>query len=316
MALNRVLKVFTGNANPDLAKAICDHMDIPVGKALIGSFADGETRVQVLEDVRGADAFVVQPTCPSVNDNLMELLIIADALSRASAERITAVLPYYGYARQDRKHEGRVPITAKLVANLISAAGVMRVLTMDLHATQIQGFFDCPVDHLYARPVMLEYLLRKRLDDMVVVSPDIGSMKMADAYRKRLGGRLAVIEKRRTNSHGVERGHVIGDVQDQNVLVLDDMISTGGSICQAIQTCKDHGARSIIACATHAVFCGPIYEELMKVNPEEVMVSDTVPLGSPAPDGLNLTVHSVAPLLGEAILRIHENRSVSKMFQD
>ncbi len=311
-----MLKVFTGNSNGELAAAICNHLDVPLGRAEVGRFPDGETKVQVMEDVRGTDAFVVQSTCPPVNDHLMELLIIIDALRRASAARITAVMPYYGYARQDRKHDGRVPITAKLVANLLTAAGITRVLTIDLHATQIQGFFDCPVDHLYARPVMLHYLRGKRLDGLVVVSPDVGGMKMADAYARRLGGRLAVIEKRRVNGNHVDRGHVIGDVKGRNVLILDDMISTGGSICQAIQTCREYGARSVIAAATHPLFCGPAFERFEQADVSEILVTDSVPLKSEAPEALNLKVLSVSGLLGEAIIRIHENRSVSKILQD
>ena len=316
MAVDRMLKMFTGGANQALAQAISHHLDVPVGRLEVGAFPDGETRVQIMEDVRGTDAFVIQPTCPPVNDNLMELLIVVDALRRASADRISAVIPYYGYARQDRKHEGRVPITAKLVANMLTAAGAQRVLTMDLHATQIQGFFDCPVDHLYARPVFLEHLKQNHRRELVVVSPDIGRMKMADAYRRRLGGRLAVIEKHRVSGSNVERGHVIGDVKDQNVLILDDMISTGGSICQAAATCREYGAGRIIIAATHPVFCGGVYERLLQAAPDELIVTDTVPLRADPPKELNLTVLSVARLLGEAIIRIHENRSVSRMFQD
>jgi len=258
------------------------------------------------------DVFIVQPTCPSVNETLMELLVMVDAIRRASAERITAVIPYYGYARQDRKHEGRVPITAKLVANLLTTAGVNRVLTMDLHASQIQGFFDIPLDHLFAAPVVIDYLRKQNLDHPVVMSPDIGSIKMAHAFAKRLGGDLAVVDKRRTGDIEIEVGHVIGEVNGRNVIVVDDMITSAGSMSAAITVAKDHGAKNVIAVATHGLLVGPAMERLAKAAPDEVVVTNTVP--SPKAERFKLTVLSVAELLAEAINRIHRNKSVSLLF--
>jgi ribose-phosphate pyrophosphokinase len=269
--------------------------------------------VRILDDVRGLEAFVVQSLSRPVNESLMELLVMIDALRRASAKRICAVVPYYAYARQDRKHAGRVPITAKLVANLLTAAGAERVLAMDLHATQIQGFFDIPLDHLYAAPVISDYLRQKGLDRPVLMSPDIGSIKRADGFARRLGGELAVVEKRRLGESEVETGHVIGDIQDRDVIIVDDMISTAGSISEAIRTAREHGARTVTAAATHGVLVGPARDRLREAGPDEVIVTDTLPLAV-EPEGLPLTVLSVARLLGEAVTRIHRNKSVSLLF--
>ncbi|HXG60176.1 MAG TPA: ribose-phosphate pyrophosphokinase [Planctomycetota bacterium] len=308
------LAVFSGNANPALAKRVCDYLGLPLGRADIGRFPDGEIDLKILEDVRGADVYVVQPTCPPVNENLMELLILIDCLRRASAERITAVVPYFGYARQDRKAEGRVPISAKLVANLITAAGASRVLSVDLHAPQIQGFFDIPTDHLYAAPVLIEYFRRLDLKDVTVVSPDVGGIKMARAYAKRLGAGLAICDKRRSGPTETEVMHVIGDVQKRNVVLVDDMISTGTSITEAARACRQHGARDIYICATHAVLAASAVEKLARAPLKEVVVTDTIPLDGKEKQLGNLRILSIANLLGEAIRRIHHSESVSSLF--
>jgi len=308
------MRIFFGNANPALGKAICDHLGTDPGRCEVSRFPDDETKVRILDDVRGLDIFIVQPTCPPANEHLMELLVMVDAIRRASAERVTAVIPYFGYARQDRKHEGRVPITAKLVANLIATAGCNRVLTMDLHATQIQGFFDIPLDHLFASPVVIEYLRRKNLDQPVVMSPDIGNVKMAHAFAKRLGGDLAVVEKRRVGDAQIETGHMIGDIRNRQVIIVDDMITSAGSMAGAIQVARDNGAASVTVVATHGLFVGPAFERLTKAAPEEIVVTDTVPQPQEIPSNVNLTVLSVAELLAEAINRIHRNKSVSLLF--
>lgn len=309
------MRIFCGNAHPQLGQAICRHLQIDAGRCEVGHFADGETKVRILDDVRGLDVFVVQPTCPPhVNDSLMELLVMADALRRASARRVTAVVPYYGYARQDRKHEGRVPITAKLVANLLTGAGISRVICMDLHATQIQGFFDIPLDHLYSMPVQVQYLKEKQFVNPVVMSPDVGSMKMADSYARRLGGSLAVVEKKRLNDTDIETGVVIGDIRGRNVIIVDDMISTAGSMAGGVKAARTYGAASVTVCATHGLFVGPAWERLLEAAPDEIVVTDTVPIRAGWPDTLRLTVLSVAELLGEAIIRIHRNKSVSLLF--
>ncbi len=307
------MRIFTGNAHPKLGNAICNHLSIDPGRCEVGHFADGESKVRILDDVRGLDVFIVQSTCPPVNEALMELLVMVDALRRASAKRITAVVPYFGYARQDRKHEGRVPITAKLTANLITAAGVDRIVCVDLHAAQIQGFFDIPLDHLYGSPVIKSYLKDKEYEDAVVVSPDVGSMKMAHGYAKALGYGLAVVEKRRLTDMDVEAGYVIGDLKNKDVVLVDDMISTAGSMASAIAIARDNGAKSVTVCATHGLFVGPAYDRLLQAKPDEIVVTDTVPL-PPAPEGLNVTVLSVAKLLAEAIMRIHHNKSLSLLF--
>jgi ribose-phosphate pyrophosphokinase len=306
------LLVFSGNANKVLAKKVCDYLSLPLGKIEISRFPDGEIDMKNMEDVRGADVYVIQPTCPPVNENLMELLIMVDCLRRASAERITAVIPYFGYARQDRKAEGRVPISAKLVANVITAAGVSRALAVDLHAAQLQGFFDIPMDHLYAAPVLVDYFRRLDLKDLTIVSPDVGGIKMARAYAKRLNADLAIVDKRRSGPTEIEAMHVIGEVKDRNVILVDDMISTATSITEAAKVCRKKGAKDIYICGTHAVLAGKAVEKLQKAPVKEVVVTDTIPL-----DGKefgNLRVLSIANLLGEAIRRIHHSESVSSLF--
>ena len=307
------MKVFCGTANRTLTERICEHLSIRVGDASVRRFADGEVAVKIEEDVRGADIFVVQSTCPPVNDHLMELVLLMDAFKRASAERITAVIPYFGYARQDRKDEGRVPISAKLVANMIVAAGADRVLALDLHAAQLQGFFDIPVDHLYAAPVLTRYFRRLAIPDLTVVAPDVGSSKLARAYSKRLHAGLAIVDKRRISDQETEVMTVIGDVKGCNVLVIDDMISTAGSITQAALTVRDLGAKDVYLAATHAVLSGSAMDHLDKTPLEQMIVTDTIPL-VPANRRKYLRVLSVARLLGEAILRIHHAESVSKLF--
>jgi ribose-phosphate pyrophosphokinase len=307
------LILFSGNANRALSQEIADYLGVPLGDAEVTRFADDEILVQVCENVRGADVFVIQPTCRPVNENLMELLVIIDALKRASAWRITAVMPYYGYGRQDRKVQPRVPITAKLVADLLTAAGVHRVLTMDLHAGQIQGFFTTPVDHLYAAPVLLRYFEERRLGDAVVVSPDAGGVERARAFAKRLESPLAFIDKRRTRPNEAKVMHIVGDVEGRDVIIVDDMIDTGGTLTQAVTALLEKGAKRIFASCTHPVLSGPAVERIDGSALEEVVVTNTIPL----PDGRmskKLTVLSVAPLLGEAISRIHKEESVSCLF--
>lgn len=310
--MKNALVVVSGNANKALAQKVCDYLNLPLTQSEVTRYPDGETDIKVLEDVRGADVFVVQPTCPPVNENLMELLLINDCLRRASAERITAVVPYYGYARQDRKSEARVPISAKLVANLITTSGASRAMSMDLHAAQIQGFFDIPMDHLYAAPAMIEYFRRLELPDLTVVSADVGGIKMARAYAKRLGAGLAICDKRRNSPTETEVMHVIGEVQGRNVLIVDDMISTGTSLADASRTLKNNGAKAVYTCATHPVMAGNAVEKLRRSPIQEIVVTDTIPLnGKELP---NLKVLSIANLLGEAIRRIHKSESVSSLF--
>jgi len=311
------IKIFTGNSNVALVEKVCDYLSIPLGKATVGRFPDGEIDVKVDEDVRGSDIFIIQPTCAPVNDSLAELLILIDCFKRASSARITAVLPYYGYARKDRKDEGRVPITAKLVANLITEAGADRVLTMDLHAAQIQGFFDIPVDHLLAFPVILDYYREKDLSDFVVVSPDVGGIKIARQYSNHLNMRLAVVDKRRMGPEEIEVGFVIGDVEGRNAIIIDDLIATGGSICQAARVLKEKGAKDIYVGTTHPVLCGAAIEKLSAAPIKEIAVTDTIPLSEEAKSmGDKIKVLSVSKLLGEAIKRIHTNRSISSMFTE
>ena len=309
------IQVLCGSATPELAQKVAQYLDISLSRVQVSSFPDSETMVKVESDVRGSDVFVVQSTCPPVNNNLMELLILIDCLRRASAQRITAVIPYFGYARQDRKDEGRVPITAKLVANLIATAGADRVLTIDLHAPQIQGFFDIPVDHLFASPVLCDYFRRRRIPDLVVVSPDVGGIKMARAYAKRLEAGLAVVDKKRIGGAEVETGYVIGEVKGMNVLMIDDMVATAGSITEGAKLLKEHGARDVYVGATHPVFCGPAYERIAVSPLQEIVVTDTIPL-SEAWQANGVRTLSVAALLGEAIKRIHRNQSVSSLFED
>ncbi len=311
------IKIFTGNSNRALVERVCDYLSIPLGNATVGKFPDGEINVKVDEDVRGADIFIIQPTCPPVNDSLAELLILIDCFKRASSARITAVLPYYGYARKDRKDEGRVPITAKLVANLITKAGADRLLTMDLHAAQIQGFFDIPVDHLLAFPVISDYYREKDLSDFVVVSPDVGGIKIARLYSNHLHMRLAVVDKRRFGPEDIEVGFVIGDVEGRNAIIIDDLIATGGSICQAAGVLKEKGAKDIYVAATHPVLCGTAVEKLKEAPIKEIAVTDTIPLNEDAKGlGSKIKVLTVSNLLGEAIKRIHTNTSISSMFTE
>ncbi|GJQ59337.1 MAG: ribose-phosphate pyrophosphokinase [Candidatus Scalindua sp. AMX11] len=311
------IKIFTGNANPDLAERVCDYLSIPLGRAEVGKFPDGEIDVKVDEDVRGADVFIVQPTSPPVNENLAELLIMMDCFKRASSARITAVLPYYGYARKDRKDEGRVPITAKLVANIITKAGADRLLTIDLHAAQIQGFFDIPVDHIFAFPVLSEYFKSLGLEDLMVVSPDVGGIKIARSYSRKLDIRMAIVDKRRIGPTEIEVGFVIGDVKGKNVIIMDDLIATAGSICEAAKVLKEKGVKDIYVGATHAVLCGPAVERLSNSPIKELVITDTIPLTEQTRTlGSKLKVLSVAGLVGEAIKRIHTNSSISSMFKE
>ncbi|ALA57077.1 ribose-phosphate diphosphokinase [Nitrospira moscoviensis] len=312
--MNRELKIFSGNANLALAHEISAYLGQKLGEATVASFSDGEIRVKIEENVRGADVFVVQSCCQPVNDSLMELLIIIDALKRSSANRITAVIPYFGYARQDRKDQPRVPITAKLVADLITTAGADRVLTMDLHAGQIQGFFNVPVDHLYALPVLLDYITKKKIADLVVVSPDAGGVERARAFAKRLQANLAIIDKRREGPNQAQIMNIIGDVQGKNALLLDDMIDTAGTIVQGAQACADQGAREVWTACTHAVLSGPALDRLQRSCISQVVVTNTIPLRGKEQVCPKLHALSVAPLLGEAIRRIHEDESVSSLF--
>jgi ribose-phosphate pyrophosphokinase len=311
------LVLIAGNANPKLAQEIADALGTRLVEAEVSQFSDGEVFVQVNENVRGADVFVIQPTCPPVNHNLMELLIMIDALRRASAFRITAVIPYYGYARQDRKIQPRVPITAKLVADLITAAGTHRVLTMDLHVGQIQGFFNIPVDHLFAAPVLLQYfqqrLAEHAWEDLVVVAPDAGGVERSRAFAKRLGTSLAIMDKRRTGANESRIMHVIGEVRNRDVILLDDIIDTAGTIVQAVSALKAEGARRILASCTHPVLSGQAIERLEKSEIAEVVVTNTIPLREDQ-QSKKITVLSVAPLLAEAIHRIHTETSVSSLF--
>ncbi|MDP6152578.1 MAG: ribose-phosphate pyrophosphokinase [Phycisphaeraceae bacterium] len=312
------LKVFAGRASRDLGRRICEHLELPPGQSRTEMFADGEIIMKVDEDVRGRDCFVVQSTYHPVNAHLMELLIHIDCLKRASARRVTAVLPYFGYARQDRKDEGRTPITAKLVANLITTAGADRVLAMDLHAAQIQGFFDIPVDHLHAAPVIVKYLnaMREQMGDIVLVSPDVGNVKEATTYADLLGGDLAIIDKTRKSDRDVESTNIIGDVKGKTVVMIDDMISTAGTMCKAATLVKQNGATDVIAAATHPVLVGLAIERIAEAPITHVAVTDTIPTeGRCKPIEDKLAVLTVAELLGEAIHRIHHNLSVSSLFR-
>jgi ribose-phosphate pyrophosphokinase len=307
--------VFSGTSNPALSQAVCAYLNLEQGKAEISSFPDGEKLIRLESDVRGCDVFVIQSSCAPVDENLVELLIFLDCLRRASAARITAVVPYFGYARQDRKDAGRVPITAKLMANLITAAGANRVLSIDMHAKQLQGFFDIPVDHLTAEPVMVRYLSQKKLKDLTVVAPDVGNMKTASCYATALGAELAIIHKRRLTGQEILCEEIIGTVEGRNIVMVDDMISTAGTICGAAKMCKDRGAKKIVVGATHGVFAGPAIERLANAPLDEIVVSDTIPIKDAARQLENLTILSIAPLLGEAIRRIHSNESLSSMFE-
>lgn len=308
------LVVFSGNAHPELAQNISQYLKIKLSDGLVGRFSEGEIRVKINENVRGKDVFVVQPTCPPVNETLMELLIMIDALKRASAQRITAVIPYFAYARQDRKDQPRVPITAKLVANLLTVAGASRVLTMDLHAGQIQGFFDIPLDHLFAVGVFIDYITKLKLKEPVVVSPDVGGIKMARAYAKRLSADLAIIDKRRLSPEAAEVMHILGEVEGKNIIIVDDLIATGSSLIEAVQALKKTKAKSIRAAVTHGVLSQPAIERIDNCKDlEELIITDTIPLVDHKKHP-RIKVLSIAELLGEAIKRIHCEESVSSLF--
>jgi ribose-phosphate pyrophosphokinase len=308
------IKILSGNSNIPLAEKICKGLDIPLGRANVKKFSDGEIQVEIEDNVRGMDVFLVQSTCTPVNTYMMELLIMIDAIKRASAERITAVLPYYGYARQDRKVAPRVPITAKLIADLITVAGANRLLTMDLHAGQIQGFFNIPVDHLYAAPVMMDYIKHQYVNDLVIVSPDAGGVERARAFGKRLGASLAIIDKRRSQPNESTVMNIIGEIKGKTALLLDDMVDTAGTLTQAANALLQAGAKKVAACCTHAVLSGHALEKINQSALEEMVVSDTIPLKPEAQSCKKIVVLSVATLLGEAIKRIHNNDSVSSLF--
>jgi len=310
---DRELLIFSGDANRSLAKEIADYLNTKLGDITVSKFSDGETQVKVEENVRGYDTFIIQPTSPPVNENMMELFIIIDAMRRASASRITAVLPYYGYARQDRKDQPRVPITAKLVANILASAGADRVMTVDLHAGQIQGFFDIPLDNLYGINVFCEYLSKKKIKDLVIVTPDVGGIKVARAYAKRLKAELAIVDKRRVNDTQTEVMHIMGEVKGKNIIIVDDMISTAGSLVEAVNALKKEGAKDIYAAITHPILCGPAIERIKKSSIKELVVTNTIPL-SKEKQISKIKVLSVASLLGEAISRIHGEKSVSSLF--
>lgn len=307
-------KIFSGTANVALSQEICDSLGCPLGSAMIRRFADGETHLQIEENVRGADVFVVQPTCTPVDHNIMELLLMIDALKRASAERITAVLPYYGYARQDRKDKPRMPISAKLVASLLERAGASRILALDLHAAQIQGFFDIPVDHLFAAPVMVEFFESRWAGNLTVVSPDAGGVERARAFAKRLNAPLAIIDKRRTEVNVAEVMNIIGEVRGQYCLIVDDLVDTAGTLVKGVEALLEQGAAGVSACATHAVLSGPAVERVNESPLAELVVTNSIPLSHPAADCGKIRTLSVAPLLGRAIQSIHEGGSVSRLF--
>lgn len=310
---NREMKIFTGMAHPGLALDIATYLQVSLGDASVSSFPDGETFVKINENIRGKDVFIVQPTCPPTNQNLMELLILVDAARRASAARVTVVMPFFGYARQDRKDQPRVPITAKLVANLLVASGVNRVLTMDLHAQQLQGFFDIPVDHLYALPVLTRYLWEIRLENLIVVSPDVGGVKMASAYAQALETGLAIVVKKRRSATHVEALYVIGEVQGKNVLIVDDLTETAGTLTGAAKILRQHGAKDIYAGVSHAVLTSYAMERLKSSEIRQLITTNSVPVHPDA--GAHVKVLSIAELLGEGIKRIHGDESVSSLFE-
>ncbi|MBA7695973.1 Ribose-phosphate pyrophosphokinase [subsurface metagenome] len=316
MFLRDNLKIFSGSSNPALASNVCKYLGIPVGGAQIDRFPDGEKVIRVEDDVRGRDCFVLQSTCEPVDEHLVELLIYLDCLRRASASRITAVIPYFGYARQDRKDEGRVPITAKLVANLITTAGADRVLAIDLHAKQLQGFFDIPVDHLTGELVLNKYFKDKKIGKLTVVSPDVGNMRIASRYASRLGGELAIVHKKRMSGSEVRASEIIGEVDGRNILMCDDIIATAGTVCSAASLVKQRGAEKIYVGATHGVLAGEALERLEQAPIDEVVVTDTIPLTSAAKKIGSIKVLTVSAMLGEAIKRIHKNESVSSLFND
>jgi len=308
------MKIFSGNAHPALGEAICKYLGMGLGQMRLMNFSDGESYCQILENVRGADTFIIQPTCAPVNQHLMELLLMLDAFKRSSADRVTAVLPYYGYARQDRKDKPLVPISSKLVADLLSAAGADRVLTMDLHAPTIQGFFDIPVDHLFAAPVLIDHLAKLNLENLVIVSPDAGGVERARAHAKRLGGELAIIDKRRSAPDVAEVLHLIGDVRGKTAVIVDDIVDTAGTLTGSVRTLRASGARRVLGCFTHAVLSAPAVQRVLESEIEQIVVTDTIPMSEEKRRCGKILVLSVAPLLGEAIRRIHENSSVSSLF--
>ncbi len=316
MVLNNTLKIFSGSSNAALAGAVCKYLGIPLGCANIDRFPDGEKVIRVEDDVRGRDCFVVQSTCKPVDEHLVELLIYLDCLRRASASRVTAVIPYFGYARQDRKDEGRVPITAKLVANLITTAGANRVLAIDLHAHQLQGFFDIPVDHLTGELVLSKYFRDKKISKLTVVSPDVGNMKIASSYASHLDGELAIVHKRRMSGSEVKALEIIGEVKGRNVLMCDDIIATAGTVCSAAKLVKERGAEKIYVGATHGVLTGQALRQLSQAPIDEVVVTDTIPRSEETKKLGSIRVLTVSAMLGEAIKRIHKNESVSSLFED
>jgi ribose-phosphate pyrophosphokinase len=308
------IKIFSGNSSLDLAKKICRKLGVPLGDAQVSTFSDGETRVEIDENVRGMDVFIIQSTCSPVNVNIMELLIMIDALKRASADRITAVIPYYGYARQDRKVVPRAPITAKLVADLLTAAGANRMLSIDLHAGQIQGFFNIPVDNLFATPILLQYIKGRIKDNLVIVSPDTGGVVRARAFARRLGASLAIVDKRRDTPNESQVMNIIGSVKDKNVVILDDMIDTSGTMVQAANALKKEGALEVYACCTHPVLSGPAIERIKSSEIKEVIITDTIPLSTEAKSCKQIKTLSTADLLSDAMKRIYYNESVSSLF--
>ena len=312
------MMIFTGNANPQLAQAVVDHLNIPLGKATVGKFSDGEIQVEILENVRGKDVFIVQSTCQPTNDNLMELMVMVDALRRASAARITAVIPYFGYARQDRRvRSARVPISAKVVANMLESVGIDRVLTVDVHADQVQGFFDLPVDNIYASPVLLGDIWRQKYPNLIVVSPDVGGVVRARALAKRLDdAELAIIDKRRPRANVAQVMHIIGDVEDKTCVIIDDLVDTAGTLCQAAKALKEHGAEQVIAYATHPVLSGPAVDNITNSKLDALVVTDTIPLRPDAAGCEKIRQLSVAGLLAETIRRINREESVSTLFMD
>jgi ribose-phosphate pyrophosphokinase len=307
------LKIISGNANIELAKKITEKLGVELSEAKVDRFSDGEIQVKIVDNVRGADCFIIQPTCPSVNENLMELLIIADALKRSSAKRITAVVPYYGYARQDRKAEPRVPITARLVANLLATAGVTRLLTMDLHVGQIQGFFDIPVDHLYAKPILSKYFQDKNLKDVTVVSPDAGGVERARSFAKLIHAELVIVDKRRPHPNDASIMNIIGEVKDKTCIILDDLVDTAGTLTKVADVIKEKGAAKVFAAASHGVLSGKAKQRVQSSALEDLVITDTIPLSKEGPND-KIVVLSVAPILAEAIKRISNDESISALF--
>jgi len=312
--MGRELRIFTGNAHPALGDGIARFLGIPVGRAHLSRFSDGEVWFQIQDNVRGADVFVIQPTGPPVNENLMELLVMLDAFKRSSASRITAVLPYYGYARQDRKDKPRVPISAKLVADLLSAAGTDRILTMDLHASQIQGFFNVPVDHLFAAPIIMEHVAKLKLPKLTVVSPDAGGVERARAYAKRLEATLAIVDKRRETANVAEVHHVVGDVEGRTALIVDDIVDTGGTLAKVAQAIREAGAREVLASCSHPVLSGDALEKIEASPLSRLIVSDSIPVSEQKRRSGKIVVLSIAELMGKAIRNIHEEASVTSLF--